>query len=503
MEEHNIQDLQTLQNNGVQTARSLVEGYLQRIEQVDKNGPALNLVIEINPDALSIAAELDLERQAGKTRGPLHGIPILIKDNIDTADRMTTTAGSLALQGSIALQDAFVVACLRRAGVILLGKTNLSEWANFRSSRSVSGWSSRGGQTRNPYALDRNPCGSSSGSAVAVAANLCTAAVGTETDGSIVCPSHANGIVGLKPTLGLVSRSGIVPIAHSQDTAGPMARTVTDAAILLGAMTGIDTQDPETAAGEGKALSDYTPFLDPDGLKGARIGVARGYFGFDPRVDQIMERCIAIMKGQGATIIDRVEIVSETKLGKSEIAVLLYEFKADLNAYLARLGPNAPEKSLDEIIRYNHEYQARVMPYFGQERMLKAQAKGPLTDPRYRAALDRGRKLARESIDTALLKYNLQAIIAPTGGPAWLIDLVTGDHYSGGGFSGPAAVAGYPHITIPAGYIFGLPVGLSFFAGAWQEPTLIRLAYAFELASKVRQPPRYLPSIDLKGAPIS
>ena len=503
MEEHNIQDLQTLQNNGVQTARSLVEGYLQRIEQVDKNGPALNSVIEINPDALSIAAELDLDRQAGKTRGPLHGIPILIKDNIDTADRMTTTAGSLALQGSIALQDAFVVACLRRAGVILLGKTNLSEWANFRSSRSVSGWSSRGGQTRNPYALDRNPCGSSSGSAVAVAANLCAAAVGTETDGSIVCPSHANGIVGLKPTLGLVSRSGIVPIAHSQDTAGPMARTVTDAAILLGAMSGIDTQDPVTAAGEGKALSDYTPFLDPDGLKGARIGVARGYFGFDPRVDQIMERCIAITKGQGATIIDRVEIVSETKLGKSEIAVLLYEFKADLNAYLARLGQNAPVKSLEEIIRYNQENQARVMPYFGQERMLKAQAKGPLTDPRYRAALDRGRKLARESIDTALLKYNLQAIIAPTGGPAWLIDLVTGDHYSGGGFSGPAAVAGYPHITIPAGYIFGLPVGLSFFAGAWQEPTLIRLAYAFELASKVRQPPRYLPSIDLKGAPIS
>jgi amidase len=502
MEEYTIVELQVLQQTGVQTARSLTEQYLERINQIDQNGPALNSVIELNPDALSIAAELDEERQAGKSRGPLHGIPILLKDNIDTADRMTTTAGSLALQGSIALQDAFLVERLRQAGVVLLGKTNLSEWANFRSTHSISGWSSRGGQTRNPYALDRNPCGSSSGSGVAVAANLCAAAVGTETDGSIICPSHANGIVGIKPTLGLVSRSGIIPIAHSQDTAGPMARTVADAAIMLGAMTGIDSHDPASAACGDNALSDYTTFLDLDGLRGARIGVARNYFGFDARVDQIMERCIAKIKEQGATIIDPVKVVSESKLSKSEIAVLLYEFKADLNAYLMRRGLNAPVKSLEEIIRFNNDNTAKVMPYFGQERMLKAQARGPLIDPRYLTALDRGRRIARESIDGAILQYNLQAIIAPTGGPAWMIDLVTGDHYSGGGFSGPTAVAGYPHITVPAGYIFGLPVGISFFAGAWQEPTLIRLAYAYEQASKVRQPPRYLYSVDLKGAPV-
>ena len=503
MEEYTILKLQALQQTGAQTARSLTEQYLQRINQVDRDGPALNSVIELNPDAISIAAALDEERQAGKTRGPLHGIPILIKDNINTADCMTTTAGSLALQGNIALQDAFLVERLRQAGAVLLGKTNLSEWANFRSTNSISGWSSRGGQTRNPYALDRNPCGSSSGSGVAVAANLCAVAVGTETDGSIICPSNANGIVGIKPTLGLVSRSGIVPIAHSQDTAGPMARTVADAAILLGAIIGMDSQDPDTAASEGKALTDYTPHLDPDGLKDARIGVARSYFGFDARVDQIMDQCIATMKQRGATLIDPVEVVAESKLSKSELAVLLYEFRADLNAYLARLGPNAPVRSLEEIIRFNNENKEKVMPYFGQERMLNALAKGSLTDLRYQAALDRGRRLARESIDSALLKYHLEAIIAPSGGPAWLIDLVTGDHHSGGGFSGPTAVAGYPHITLPAGYIFGLPVGISFFAGAWQEPGLIRLAYAFEQASRIRRPPQYLPTVDLKGAPIS
>jgi amidase len=503
MEEYTILELQSLQQTGVQTARSIVEQFLERIDQIDHNGPRLNSVIELNPDALSIASALDEERQAGNLRGPLHGIPILIKDNIDTGDRMSTTAGSLALQGSIAAQDAFLVERLRQAGVVLLGKTNLSEWANFRSTHSISGWSSRGGQTRNPYALDRNPCGSSSGSGVAVAANLCAAAVGTETDGSIICPSHNNGIVGLKPTLGLVSRSGIIPIAHSQDTAGPMARTVADAAILLGAMTGIDTRDLDTAASDGKALADYTPFLDINGLKDARIGVARSYFGFDARVDQIVERSIASMKEKGAIIIDPVEIVAESKLGKSEGTVLLYEFKADLNAYLARLGSNAQVNSLEDIIRFNSENKAVVMPYFGQERMLKSQSKGTLEAPLYLAALERGRKLARESIDNALLRYNLQAIIAPSGGPAWMIDLVTGDHYSGGGYSSPSAVAGYPHITVPAGYIFGLPVGISFFAGAWQEPTLIRLAYAFEQASKVRQPPKYLPTVDLKGAQIS
>jgi amidase len=499
MEELTILELQALQQRGSLSARQIAQSYLERIDQLDKNGPALNSIIELNPDALAIADALDAERRSGQVRGPLHGIPILIKDNIDTADLMTTTAGSLALQGSITGRDAFLVERLRAGGAVLLGKTNLSEWANFRSSHSVSGWSSRGGQTRNPYALDRNPCGSSSGSAVAVAANLCAAAVGTETDGSITCPSHANGIVGIKPTLGLVSRTGIIPIAHLQDTAGPMARTVADAAILLGALTGVDPRDPDTVASQDKAHTDYTSFLDVNGLKGARIGVARSYFGFDARVDQIMERSLEAMKAQGAEIIDPVAVIAESKLGPSEIAVLLYEFKADLNAYLEALGPGAPVKSLAEVIRFNEENKERVMPFFGQERMLKAQAKGPLTDPRYLAARQKGRRLARESIDTAIQRHALDAIVAPTGGPAWLIDLVTGDHFSGGSFSGPAAVAGYPHVTVPAGYIFGLPVGISFFAGAWQEPALIRLAYAFEQATHVRRPPQFLPTVNLKG----
>jgi amidase len=495
MEEWTISEIQTRMQSGELTCRELTRLYLERIEAIDRHGPCLNSVIEVNPDALAIAQALDDEREEKGPRGPLHGIPILLKDNIDTADRMTTASGSLALEGSIAPQDAFLVDRLRQAGVVILGKANLSEWANFRSPHSISGWSSRGGLTRNPYALDRNACGSSSGSAVAVAANLCAAAVGTETDGSVICPSQTNGIVGIKPTLGLVSRSGIIPIAHSQDTAGPMARTVTDAAILLAAMAGVDGRDPATASSQDKTIPDYTPFLKPDGMKGARIGVARKLFGFNPQVDRLMEACLEAMKGLGAELIDPVDL--KEKFSKSEHDVLHYEFKADLNAYLAGLGAEARVHSLKEIIEFNEKNAERVMPYFGQELMIEAEAKGPLTEKAYFKALETSQRLARdEGIDAMLQKHNLDAIVAPSGGPAWLTDLVNGDHYSGGGVSSPA-VAGYPHITVPAGLIFGLPVGISFFGGAYQEPVLLRLAYAFEQALAARQPPRFLPTVDL------
>jgi amidase len=492
MEELTIQTLQAMLASGEATARDLVLRYQERIDRLDRSGPGLNAVIELNPDALRLAEERDAERKSGQVRGPLHGIPILVKDNINTADGVSTTAGSLALEGHFAVQDAFIVEQLRAAGAILLGKTNLSEWANFRSSHSTSGWSSRGGQTHNPYALDRSPCGSSSGSAVAVAASLCAAAVGTETDGSVVCPAHTNGIVGLKPSLGLLSRSGIIPIAHSQDTAGPMARTVMDVAILLGAMTGSDGRDPASLAGQGHAYTDYTQFLDRDGLKEARIGVARSYFGFDQRVDAIMESALQVMKAAGAELIDPVEIIAESKLVKSETTVLLYEFKADLNAYLGGLGPEARVHTMQDVIQFNETNKERVMPYFGQERFLEAHKKGPLTSPAYLRALEKGQKLAQTSIDKAISDHKLDAILAPTGGPAWMIDLVNGDQYSGGGFSSPAAVAGYPHITVPAGFVWGLPVGISLFAGQWTEPVLLRLAYAFEQASQARRPPEYL-----------
>lgn len=498
MREYSLTQLQTLQTSGALTARRITELYLERIEQIDRRGPRLNSVIEINPDALSIADELDRERQQQGTRGPLHGIPILVKDNLDTADRMQTTAGSLALAGSIAPQDAFIIQRLRQAGAILLGKTNLSEWANFRSSRSSSGWSSRGGQTRNPYALDRNPCGSSSGSAVAVAANLCAAAIGTETDGSIICPSHINGIVGLKPTLGLLSRSGIIPIAHSQDTAGPMARSVADIAILLGALIGLDPRDPATIASQGNTHADYTQFIRRTGKKapplaGLRLGVARNYFGFDARVDAIMETCLAALRRLGAEIIDPANIDTEEQLSPTEMEVLYYEFKRDLDAYLSGLGPNAPVHSMAEVIAFNQQHAAQVMPYFGQERMITAQKKGPLSDDTYLKALETNHRLARaEGIDKALQEQRLDALLAPSGGPAWLTDLVNGDHYSGGGGVSAPAVAGYPCITVPAGYIFGLPVGITFFASAWQEPLLLRLAHAFEQATRVRRKPRFL-----------
>ena len=494
--EWTITDLNEKMESGELTSRQVTELYLQRIAAVDKGGPYINSVIELNPDALEIADGLDKERKAGKLRGALHGIPILIKDNIDTHDRMQTTAGSLALEGNIAVKDAFIVKQLRKAGAVILGKTNLSEWANFRGKRSISGWSSRGGLTRNPYALDRSTSGSSSGSGAAVAANLCVAAIGTETDGSIISPSQTNGIVGIKPTLGLASRSGIIPIAHSQDTPGPMARTVADAAILLGALTGVDASDSATKLSKKRALSNYAKYLDLDGLQGARIGVARNMAGTNPRILKIFEHCIEVMKQLGAVIVDPADVPNFDKFGTTEAEVLHFEFKADLNKYLKALDAHVRVHSMEDVINFNEENSDRVMPYFGQEHMLIAQEKAALSAKKYKDALAKNLQLTRKAgIDATMRKHKLDAIVVPSGGPAWMIDLANGDAINWDMEStSPAAVAGYPHITVPAGYVFGLPVGISFFAKAWQEADLIKYAYAFEQATQYRRQPRYLPT---------
>ena len=498
LDELTIADIQQRMASGRETARSITEKYLSRIAAVDRQGPALRQVLETNPDALAIADERDAERKAGKLRGPLHGIPVLLKDNIGTADRMTTTAGSLALDGSIPSKDAFVAARLREAGAILLGKTNMSEWANFRSTHSTSGWSGRGGLGLNPYALDRNTSGSSSGSGAAVAANYAAAAVGTETDGSIVSPSNNTCLVGIKPTLGLVSRTGIVPIAHSQDTAGPMARTVADAALLLAAMVGFDSDDRATKPAAARMVRDYSRSLDPAGLKGARIGVPRKrLFDRSPHADRLVNEALDAMKSAGAVIVDPVDLSVPDDLWKTEYEVLLYEFKADLNAYLTGLGSAAPVKSLKHVIAFNDAHKADEMPYFGQEIFHEAEAKGPLTTAAYTKALARNRRLTRElGIDAVMTRHKLDALVAPTSGPPSLTDLVNGDYGPGGASSIPA-IAGYPHITVPAGFVFGLPLGISFFGRAFSEPTLIRLAYAFEQLTKHRRPPAFLRSAPL------
>ncbi len=496
LDELTIAQLQEGMAAGKYTSRRLVDLYLQRIAEIDRKGPALRSVIEINPDAGATADALDAERRERGPRGPLHGIPVVIKDNIDTADRMMTTAGSLALEGSIAARDAFVVQRLRAAGAVVLAKTNMSEWANFRSTKSTSGWSGRGGLVRNPYMLDRNACGSSSGTGAAVAANLAAAGVGTETDGSIVCPSAANGLVGIKPTVGLVSRTGIIPISHTQDTAGPMARTVADAAVLLGAMAGRDAEDAATRRNPRQTPVDYASALDPRALDGARIGVARKrYTGYSPAADRLFDDAIAAMKAKGAVIVDPADIPTASRLDDCELEILLYEFKADLNAYLRALPASVPVHSLAEVIAFDKREEAREMPFFRQELLTMAAGKGPLTSPAYRKALATcGTRARKMGIDAVMARYKLDAIVAPTGSPAWTTDLVNGDHFLGAS-STPAAVAGYPSITVTAGFAHGLPVGISFIGRAWSESRLIGLAYAYEQATRLRRPPEFLPAL--------
>jgi amidase len=485
-----VAELQDAMAAGRITSKALTAKYLARIQAIDKSGPRINAVIEINPEALSIAAALDAERKLKGPRGPLHGIPVLLKDNIATADRMQTTAGSLALVGAKAPRDSFVAARLREAGAVILGKTNLSEWANLRSTRSTSGWSARGGLTRNPYALDRNTSGSSSGSGAAVAAGLAALAVGTETDGSIVSPASINGIVGIKPTVGLVSRAGVIPIAHSQDTTGPMALTVADAAALLTAMAGSDARDRATADASAKAI-DYTKVLDPNALNGARLGVVRSSFaGRNDLVAAEIEKALAVLKAKGAILVDIAELPDSGKINDPELEVLLYELKADLNAYLAEYANGAKVRNVADVIAFNEKNKTREMPYFGQEFFVRAEAKGGLDSKEYRDALASSRGTARAGIDKVMSENHLDALVAPTGGTAWLTDFVNGDA-EGDSFSTPAAVAGYPHITVPAGFVHGLPCGISFVGTAWSEPRLIALAYAYEQATHHRRPPTF------------
>ncbi|HTM33311.1 MAG TPA: amidase [Vicinamibacterales bacterium] len=499
LHEATIDSLQEAMRTGQLTARRITELYLQRIEALNQRGPELRAIIETNPEALDIAQQLDAERKAGKVRGPLHGIPVALKDNIDTHDRMTTTAGSLALEGSIPPQDSFIAGKMREAGAVLIAKANMSEWAYWRGLNASSGWSARGGQCRNPYALDRTPCGSSSGSGVAAAANLAAVTVGTETGGSIICPSSITGVVGVKPTVGLWSRAGIIPISHSQDSAGPMTRTVRDAAILLGTACGVDSRDTATARSQGRSHADYTTFLDPAGLKGARLGIVRNIPGFDERVARLFDEAIAAMKSAGADIVDPANLPhmeAGSVFQELPIVVLNYEFKANINRYFQSLGPDAKIKTLADLIRFNEEQRDREMPFFGQERLIMSEATTSLDDPEYRKAVETIQRMSRaDGIDALMARFRLDALVAPTASPGWLIDHVRGDRFDGGDSAGTAAIAGYPDITVPMGFVAGLPVGVSFFGRAWSEPTLLKIAYAYEQATKRRQPPTYVQTV--------
>lgn len=488
--EQDITKIQLGYEDGTYTIKEVVQAYLDRIEEIDKSGPTLNSIIQVNPDVIQVAEELDIEMSEGKIRGPLHGITVVLKDNIDTHDKMATTAGSRALMNSYPLKDSYVAKQLKDAGAVIIGKANLSEWANFRGQLSTSGWSGVGGQTKNPYVLSRNPCGSSSGSAVAVSANLTMLAIGTETDGSIVCPSHSNGIVGIKPTVGLVSRSGVIPISFTQDTPGPMARTVRDAAICLGALVGVDSADEKTLASHGKFYRDYTQFLKEDGLKGKRIGLYKGPLGINYKVDTLMYQAVDFLKSQGAEIIE-IDEISSDKVGDYSFEVMLYEYKDGLNKYFQSLGPDAPIKSVEELIAFNQS-DSIELKYFNQKYLDMAQEKGDLTSEEYKEALAKMMKGSREEgIDRVMNEHDLDAIIAPTGSPAWKTDLINGDSFQLGS-SSPAAQAGYPNITVPMGYIDELPVGISFFGRAWSEPILLEIAYAYEIGTKHRKTPKFL-----------